>query len=132
MANRVHRPLKVIAFNANGIWRQRYGLSKQLQGLHTDVALFSETHLKPHDRFSIPNYHFYRIDHHLDRKGGTTIAVKKGMQTYLPSIHYKQQGSAYLLVIDILLAAVYKSSGCTWSDADITKFLSFRHKWHKW
>jgi hypothetical protein len=31
MVNRVHRPLKVIAFNANGILRQRYELSKQLQ-----------------------------------------------------------------------------------------------------
>jgi hypothetical protein len=31
MATRVHRPLKVIAFNANGIGRQRYELSKQLK-----------------------------------------------------------------------------------------------------
>jgi hypothetical protein len=62
MANRVHRPLKVIAFNANGILRQRYELSKQLQDLHIDVALFSETHPEPHERFSIQNYHFHRID----------------------------------------------------------------------
>jgi hypothetical protein len=51
MATRLHRPLKVIAFNGNGVWRQRYELSKQLQGLHIDVALFSETHLKLHERF---------------------------------------------------------------------------------
>jgi hypothetical protein len=50
MANRVHRPLKVIAFNANGISRQHYELGKQLQDLRIDVALFSETHLKPHER----------------------------------------------------------------------------------
>jgi hypothetical protein len=36
---------KIIAFNANDIARQRYELSKQLQDLHVDVALFSETHL---------------------------------------------------------------------------------------
>jgi hypothetical protein len=35
----------------NGIRRQRYELSKQLEELHVDVALFSETHLKPHERF---------------------------------------------------------------------------------
>jgi hypothetical protein len=40
MASSVHRPLKVIAFNANGIGSQRYELSKQLQDLHVDVALF--------------------------------------------------------------------------------------------
>jgi hypothetical protein len=49
MATRIHRPLNVIAFNANGIMKQCYELSKQLQDLHVDVALFSETHLKPHE-----------------------------------------------------------------------------------
>jgi hypothetical protein len=42
---RVHRPLKVTAFHADGIWRQRYELSKQLQDLHITVALLSGTHL---------------------------------------------------------------------------------------
>jgi hypothetical protein len=41
MAARVHRPLKVIAFNADGIWRQHYELSKQLQDFHIDVSLLS-------------------------------------------------------------------------------------------
>jgi hypothetical protein len=51
MANRIHRPLKIIAFNANGIMKQRYEISKHLQDLHVDVALFSETHLKSHGGF---------------------------------------------------------------------------------
>jgi hypothetical protein len=88
MANRVHRPLKVIAFNANGIWRQRYELSKQLHDLHIDVALFSEAHLKPHERFYIPNFHLYRTDRHPGRKGGTAVEVRKAfpiiMETYHP------------------------------------------------
>jgi hypothetical protein len=44
IANRIHKPLKIIAFNANGIQRQRYELSKQLQDWNIDVALFSETY----------------------------------------------------------------------------------------
>jgi hypothetical protein len=52
MAARIHRPLKVIAFNANDIWRQ-------LQGLHINMALFSETHPKSNERFFILNLHFY-------------------------------------------------------------------------
>jgi hypothetical protein len=60
MAARVHRVLKVIAFNENGIWRQHNELSKQLQDLSTDVALLSETHIKPHERLFIPNYYFYQ------------------------------------------------------------------------
>jgi hypothetical protein len=79
MTTRVHRPLKVVAFNANGIVRQRYELSKQLQDQRIDVALLSERHLKPHERFYIPNYQVYRTDCFLGIKGGTAIAVKKGI-----------------------------------------------------
>jgi hypothetical protein len=46
--------------NSNGIGRQRHEISKQLQGLQADGALFSEIYLKSHERFFIPNYHFYR------------------------------------------------------------------------
>jgi hypothetical protein len=53
MAAKVLRPLKVVAFNANGIGRQDYELRKQLQDLKIDVAIFTETHLKPHMRFYI-------------------------------------------------------------------------------
>jgi hypothetical protein len=42
MAAAVNRPLKLVAFNANSIAKQRYGPSKQMQGLHIDVILFSE------------------------------------------------------------------------------------------
>jgi hypothetical protein len=44
---RIHRPLEVVAFNANVIWRRHYELSKQLQELHIDVAVLSETQLDP-------------------------------------------------------------------------------------
>jgi hypothetical protein len=56
MAARFHTSLEVVAFNANSIWWQRYELSKPPQDLHIDVALLSETHLNPHERFFIPNY----------------------------------------------------------------------------
>jgi hypothetical protein len=56
MVTRAHRPLKSIAFNANGIGRQDYDISKQLQEQCRDVALLSGTHLKPHERFYILNY----------------------------------------------------------------------------
>jgi hypothetical protein len=46
MTTRIHRPLKIIAFNANDIWRQHYELSKQLQDLLVVVALFSVTHVR--------------------------------------------------------------------------------------
>jgi hypothetical protein len=78
MAARVHRPLKVVAFNADDIVRRRYELSNQLQELHIDVALPSEIHLKRHERFFIPNYRINRTDPFPGRKGGTAVAVRKG------------------------------------------------------
>jgi hypothetical protein len=84
MARIVHRPLKIIAFNANSIGRQAYKVRKQLQDLKTDVALFSGTNLKPHMRFYIPNCDIYRIDREDGHKGRTAIAVKKGIpHTYV-------------------------------------------------
>jgi hypothetical protein len=133
MASRVHRPLKVIAFNANDIGRQRYELSKQLQDLHIDVALFSETHLKPHERFYIPNFLLYRTDRHPGRKGGTAVAVRKGIPhshvDLRPLISVEATGVCIPIGnSQVLLAAVYKSPGRSWSDADITELLSFKHK----
>jgi hypothetical protein len=57
MAGRSHRSLKVMAFNVNGIVRQRFKLSKKLQELHIDVSLLSQTYWKPHERDFILNYH---------------------------------------------------------------------------
>jgi hypothetical protein len=59
MASRIHRPPKIIAFNG-----QRFELSKQLRDLHIYMAVLLETHLKPHERPFIPNYHLYGIDRH--------------------------------------------------------------------
>jgi ribosomal protein L23 len=70
-AARIHtrRPIKVIAFNINGIWRRRSELSKQLQDLYIDVTLLSETQT-PREVL-LPNYYFYRTDRFLGRRGIT-------------------------------------------------------------
>jgi hypothetical protein len=49
-----------------------------------DEALFTETHLKPHTWFNIPNYYIYRNDRPDGNKGETAVAVKKGIpHTYV-------------------------------------------------
>jgi exonuclease III len=125
MATRFHRPLKVIAFNANGIGRQRYELSKQLQELHVDVVLLSDTHLQPHERFFIPNYHFCWTDSHPGRKGGTAVAVRRGIphnHVDLPPLISVEATGVCIPVgnSEVLLAAVYKSPGKSWIDARLS------------
>jgi hypothetical protein len=97
------------------------------------MALFSETHLEPHERFSIKNYHFYRIDRHPGRKGGTALAVRKGIPhkhvDLRPLVSVEATGVCIPIGNrEILLAAVYKSLGRPWNDADIADILSLRHK----
>jgi hypothetical protein len=120
-------------FNANAIGRQRYELSKQLRDLHVDVALFSETHLKPYERFFIPNFHLYRTDRYPGRKGQTAIAVRKGIphnHVNLPALVSVEATGVCIPIgnSEVLLAAVYKSPGSAWSDVDITELLSFKPK----
>jgi hypothetical protein len=121
-----------IHHNANVIMKQRYGLSKRLQDLYVDVSLFSETHLKPHEKFFISNYHFYRTDSHRGRKGGTAVAVRRGVphnHVDLPPFVSAEATGVCIPTFnsEVLFASVYKSPSRAWSDADISEILSFRH-----
>jgi hypothetical protein len=64
-------------FNANGILKQRYELSKQLQDLHIDVALFSETHLKPHGGFLFKIINFTETIANREEKAELPLQSKK-------------------------------------------------------
>jgi hypothetical protein len=101
--------------------------------LHIDVALLSQTHLETHEKFHISNYHLYRTDHFPGRKGGTAFTIRKGIPhnhvdlTLLVSV--EATGACIPIgASEILLAAVYKSPGKAWNNADITELLSFRRK----
>jgi hypothetical protein len=77
------------------------------------VALLSETHIKPHERFFITNYHIYRNDCHPGAKVGTAVAVRKGVpHSYIdlvPLILIEATGICIPLGNkEILLAAVYR------------------------
>jgi hypothetical protein len=86
------------------------------------VTLFSETHLKPHEKPLIANFHFYRNNSYPGRKGGSTIAVKKGIPhnhvDLQPIVSVETTGICIPICnSEILLAAVYKFPGRAWSDA---------------
>jgi hypothetical protein len=113
MAARFYRSLKVIAFKANGIWRQRYELNKQLQDFRIDVSLRAEPHLKPHERFFIPNYHFYRTDNFPGRKG---IPRNRADLHYMCDMYTWQRrvlfvGENHILSSENMLHKAYDLSG---------------------
>jgi hypothetical protein len=97
------------------------------------VALLSETHLKTHERFSIRNCHIYQNDRYPGAKGGTAVAVKKGVpHSYVdlpPLISIEATGVCITIGNEeVLLAAVYRSPVRDWSDTDINELLSLRKK----
>jgi hypothetical protein len=103
------------------------------------VALLSETHPKHHERFFIPNYHFYRTDSFPGRKGGTAVAMRKGIShnhvcVVLPPLLSIEATGVCITIgnSEVLLAIVYKSSGHMWNDADIIELLSFIRKCRYW
>jgi hypothetical protein len=87
------------------------------------MALLSETHLKPHVRFCIPNYHVYKTDRYPGRKDGTAVAIRKGVPhtdvDLAPLVSIEATG-VYIPIgnNEVFLAAVYKSPSRAWSDAD--------------
>jgi hypothetical protein len=97
------------------------------------TALLSVTHLKPHERFFIPNYHFYLTGRFSGTKGGNAIAVRKGIphnHVDLPPLVSIEVTGACVPIgnSEVLLAAAYKSPGHAWNDAEIMEILSFRYK----
>jgi hypothetical protein len=97
------------------------------------VTLLSGTHLKPHERFSIRNYHVYRTDCYPDLKVGTPVAVRKGIpHTHVdpPPLVSKEATEVCIPIgnSEILLAAVYKHPEQAWSDADVIELLNLRNK----
>jgi hypothetical protein len=78
------------------------------------MTMFSETHLKPHERFFISNFHLYRTDRYPGRKGGTAVAVRKGIPHNKVNLPFLVSVEATGVCIpigksELLLAAVYKS-----------------------
>jgi hypothetical protein len=97
------------------------------------VALLSERHLKPHERFFMPIYNFYQTDLFLGRKGGTAIAVRKSIphnDVYLPLLVSVEATGVCISIgnSEMLLTAVYKSPGYAWNDADVIELLRLRRK----
>jgi hypothetical protein len=90
------------------------------------VAVLSETYLKSHERFIIPNYHFYWTGHFPGRKGGTALAVRRGIphdHVDLPML-VSVEATGVCIPSDnseMLLATVFKSPGHAWNDMDITE-----------
>jgi hypothetical protein len=90
--------------------------------VETDVFYEVRTeaiHLKPHERFFISNYHFYRTVRYPGRKGGTAVAERTDIphsHVDLPQLVLVEATGVCIHVGSsaVLLSTVYKSPGRVW------------------
>lgn len=74
--------LKILHWNANGIRQHREELQEFLVERRIDVALISETHLRPGDGMSSPTHRIYRTDRQGPRGGGTAVYIHRRLDHY--------------------------------------------------
>lgn len=81
------RQLKIIFWNAQGASSKQQELRAFLTENNVDVALLSETFLKPSHTYNIPNYSTFRTDRLQKHGGGTAILIKKDINHDILDIH---------------------------------------------
>jgi len=112
---------------ATGIGKQRSELYWQLQEQYIDMALFSET-FQTAQNILYSKLHVYWTDHFLGVKDKTTAAVWKGIpHAHVDILSLVSEEATGVCIpngnSEVLLAAVYKTPGYTWSDVNITENL---------
>ena len=71
--------LKIVHWNAEGVWGKKEALRYQLHKQQIDVACLQETHLKETHRFSIRGFQTFRKDRTSGPKGGILILVRNDL-----------------------------------------------------
>ena len=66
-------------WNAEGIYNKKSHFHKRLTNEDIDIACVQETHLKPHQRFSVRGYQVFRQDREERTKGGILTLVKNSI-----------------------------------------------------
>lgn len=82
--------LCIINWNARSISAKKIPLGEFLHRRKIDVALITETHLRPDINFSISGFHFLRLDRRgtTSRGGGVAILVRSGISfTQIPHLN---------------------------------------------
>lgn len=71
--------LRILNWNAHSLANKKLELLQFFNEHHIDVAVLTETHLKPEVNFCLPDHSFVRLDRTTSAGGGVAIAVRKGL-----------------------------------------------------
>lgn len=71
--------LTVLNWNADGLAQKELEFKEFIREHQVDVALVTETHLKPAIAIRVPGYAIYRSDRLTGAKGGTAVIIKRSI-----------------------------------------------------
>lgn len=74
-----NKPVKISFWNCSGVSNKETELDHFLREHDIDVMLLSETHLKPSQNLTVPNYLVYRNDRKIQAGGRTAVLVKRSI-----------------------------------------------------
>lgn len=72
--------LNLLLWNARGVLGKRLELSEFLSQREIDIAVLTETFLKPGTNFNLPGFTFIRFDRTHSGGGGVALAIKKNIK----------------------------------------------------
>ncbi|KAK9720044.1 Endonuclease-reverse transcriptase [Popillia japonica] len=115
------------ASNACGVRDKKDELALFLVEQNLDVALISETWLRPVDSLRFPNYCTYRADRLTGRNGGVAVLVKKNLHhrpLYVSGLHFVEAVGIEISIRGLgplKVFSVYAPPGrdCDWTDLDL-------------
>lgn len=108
------KPLKITAWNANGLYEKKLDLEEFLNRSDSDIALISETHLHGNLIPKIRNYILYNTNRQTGRGSGTVIYIKTHIKHHLILNPLLVNIEATLILVsteksgNIIIGSIYK------------------------
>ncbi|GFX03062.1 probable RNA-directed DNA polymerase from transposon X-element [Trichonephila clavipes] len=130
--NRDHS-LRFFSWNANGLKSKLEELKDCIIDYNPDVIGIQETHLRPADRVSIPNYSCHRSDRTTHRGGGTALFVKNSIRHHaILNVSNTFENSSVILQLGnnskITVACIYRPPHGSINTTELDAILNHSNK----
>lgn len=126
--NRQPRALTILSWNANSINNKKEEFVEAFRTHQIDVALVSETYLKPGKKLNLTNLAVYRNDRIGSQGGGTAIVVRRDLDHYevdLPALTSLEANAVVVKMASgkLRLISAYKPPKTALQTADLDALL---------
>ncbi|GFU13291.1 probable RNA-directed DNA polymerase from transposon X-element [Trichonephila clavipes] len=132
-SKRSQQGIRFFSWNANGLKSNLEELKDCIIDYNPDVIGIQETHLRPADRVSIPNYTCHRSDRTTHRGGGTALFVKNSIRHHtILNVSNTFENSSVILQLGnnskITVACIYRPPHGSINTTELDAILNHSNK----